>query len=139
MLAIDLDYFKQLNDSLGHDQGDAALRAAGETLNASLRDGDLAGRIGGDELVVCLRGTTARGAKAVAERFMKLFAQHQSSSGIEQHWPSMSVGVACAMEHRAQGPQHLRRMADEALYDAKRAGRGVCRVRALPGPASAAA
>lgn len=123
LLAIDLDHFKQLNDACGHDVGDSALRAAGEVMLTQLRDGDLAGRIGGDEFVIALRGTGAAQAHAVARRLIELFARSPAALGLASPWPTFSIGIACAGEHRAESPEHLRRMADQALYAAKRAGR----------------
>jgi len=124
LLAIDLDHFKKLNDTCGHDKGDDALRAVGDVLRANLRYGDIAGRVGGDELIVCLLGTEIQSARAVGERFMALFSNHPASAGLP--WPTMSIGIACAGAHSAKDPTHLRRMADEALYAAKKGGRAAC-------------
>src|SRR5690606_41411338 len=66
LLAIDLDHFKQLNDTLGHAKGDEAIRAAGEVLSANLRAGDVAGRLGGDEFLVLLRNTCSASARHIA-------------------------------------------------------------------------
>lgn len=123
LLAIDLDHFKRLNDARGHDAGDRALRAAGEVMLTQLREGDLAGRIGGDEFVIALRSTGSSQAHAVAKRLIDLYARSPAALGLADAWPSLSIGIACAGEHRAEGPEHLRRQADRALYAAKRAGR----------------
>lgn len=128
MLAIDLDKFKQLNDTCGHDAGDSALRAVGEVFRANMRDGDFAGRIGGDEMIICLQGTGSKAAQAVAERLMALYAQHPAGVGMDAPWPTMSIGIACAREHGATSPHHLRQIADDALYEAKRAGRARCSI-----------
>lgn len=123
LLAIDLDHFKQLNDSLGHAKGDEAIRAAGEVMAASLRVGDAAGRTGGDEFLILLANTDSQSASHIAERFIRMYASHPSGKGLPCPWPTMSVGVACTREHRATSPDHLKQLADEALYQAKRAGR----------------
>jgi diguanylate cyclase (GGDEF)-like protein len=123
LLAIDLDYFKQLNDACGHEVGDSALRAAGEVMLTQLREGDLAGRIGGDEFVIALRGTGLAQAQAVARRLIDLYSRCPASAGLAAPWPTFSIGIACAGEHRSDGSEHLRRMADQALYAAKRGGR----------------
>jgi len=128
LLAIDLDHFKQLNDTCGHAKGDEALRAAGEIFRAHLRDGDFAARVGGDELFVVLRGVGAHTASSVARRFMTLFNSHPAGLGLPVPWPSMSIGVACAGEHGAKDPDDLKRKADSALYAAKHAGRNACHV-----------
>lgn len=123
LLAIDLDYFKQLNDACGHDVGDAALRAAGEVMQTQLREGDIAGRVGGDEFLIALRGTGAVQALAVARRLNDLYARCPVSLGVSARWPTMSIGIACAGEHRADSSEMLRRLADQALYAVKRGGR----------------
>ncbi len=123
LLALDLDNFKQLNDSLGHAKGDEAIRAAGEILAANLRVGDAAGRSGGDEFLVLLANTDSQSARHIAERFVRLYASHPAGTGLTSPWPTMSVGVACSREHKATSPDHLKQLADEALYQAKRAGR----------------
>lgn len=123
LLAIDLDHFKRLNDTLGHAKGDDAIRAAGEVLAASLRVGDAAGRVGGDEFLVLLANTDSQSACHIAERFVRMYASHPAGKGLPCPWPTMSVGIACTREHRATSPDHLKRLADEALYQAKRAGR----------------
>lgn len=141
LLAIDLDHFKQLNDTCGHDVGDRALRAAGELLLAQLREGDLAARLGGDEMVIALRGTGSDQAGSVAERLIALFARHPAALGVPARWPTFSIGIACAGEHHSASADHLRRQADEALYAAKRAGRCVARIYGEPEarPAASAA
>lgn len=123
LLAIDLDHFKQLNDTLGHAKGDEAIRAAGEVLSANLRAGDVAGRLGGDEFLVLLRNTCSASARHIAARCVRLYASHPSGRGLPCPWPTMSVGIACAREHRADSPERLKELADQALYQAKRAGR----------------
>ncbi|MDX2114152.1 MAG: GGDEF domain-containing protein [Planctomycetota bacterium] len=122
-LAVDMDFFKQLNDTCGHDAGDRALRAAGEVMRSQLRGGDLAARLGGDEFLIVLRETSSTEARAVARRLGDLFARSPHALGIPGQWPTFSIGIACAGEHRATGPEHLRRLADEALYASKRGGR----------------
>ncbi len=128
LLAIDLDLFKQLNDSCGHEKGDQALRAAGEVFRAHLREGDFAARTGGDELFILLRGVGPNAAAGVAQRFMSLYATHPAGVGLPVPWPTMSVGIAAASAHGAADPEDLKRKADAALYDAKNAGRNQCRM-----------
>lgn len=123
LLAVDLDLFKQLNDACGHQVGDQALKAVGEVMMTQLREGDLAGRIGGDEFVIALRGTGPAQALAVARRLIDLFSRSPYAVGLPAPWPTLSIGIACAGTHKADSADHLRKLADEALYTAKRAGR----------------
>lgn len=124
VIAIDLDHFKRLNDTYGHDKGDIALKAAGELMRAGIRPGDVAARVGGDELFLLLRGVKAEQALRMASRLSDLYSRHHHSKGLA--WPTMSVGIALARLHRARSPEHLLKMADTALYFGKRAGRSRC-------------
>ena len=126
LLAIDLDRFKLLNDTHGHDKGDEALAAVGEVLLAHTRDSDCAARLGGDEFVMVLLPGTATSGKQVGERLIKLFATHGASSGVGELWPSISVGIAALHGDNAPNAEALCRWADEALYASKRGGRAMC-------------
>lgn len=128
VLAVDMDYFKQLNDSAGHEKGDLALRAAGEVIRSQTRTGDIAARVGGDEFLIVLRGTGSAAALAVAKRLIELYARSPHAVAVPARWPGISVGIACAGEHRAQDAAHLKRMADQALYAVKRSGRSKAKI-----------
>ncbi len=123
LLAIDLDHFKTLNDTCGHEKGDQALIIAGDLLQAHVREHDLAGRMGGDELFIALYAIDAARAERVAERLIKLYSSHPAGKGLPCAWPSMSIGIALLQENQAQSAADLRRFADQALYASKRAGR----------------
>lgn len=123
LLAIDLDNFKQLNDTCGHQKGDEALSVAGDLLQAHVRERDLAGRMGGDELFIALYGVDGRRAEAVADRLIRLFASHPKASQPSVPWPSMSVGISLLREDRCADASELRAFADQALYVSKRRGR----------------
>jgi diguanylate cyclase (GGDEF)-like protein len=122
VMFVDLDDFKLVNDSLGHQQGDKVLRAVAERLRESLRGSDLAARIGGDEFVVLLEDVTdASTALKVAERFQeKLRLPFDASEEGHQMYTSASIGIAVGAK---EGPQELVRAADEATYQAKRMGK----------------
>lgn len=126
LLAIDLDHFKALNDTCGHDKGDEALSIAGDLLQAHVREGDLAGRMGGDEMFIAMYGVGASEAERVAERIMHLFGRHPAGRGLPCPWPSMSVGIATLRGGGVRSASELRRLADEALYASKRGGRSRC-------------
>lgn len=123
LLAIDMDRFKQLNDTCGHDAGDEALRLAGELIRAHTRDTDIGARVGGDELFVVLDHVEMRAALSVGERLIEHFTSHPAGRTMEV-WPGMSIGVAGLLADNALDAAGLRRLADGALYASKHNGRG---------------
>ncbi len=123
VIAIDMDFFKTLNDVCGHAKGDEALTIAGQVLKSQLRETDLAGRMGGDELVVVLFGSESTDARQVAERIAHLFSTHPSGHNLPCDWPSLSAGIAARIEHSAETSRDLLAKADRALYDSKKSGR----------------
>ena len=138
VIAIDLDKFKQLNDTSGHAAGDKALQVVGELIRAHVRDGDIAGRLGGDEFVILMPEASSVAAAHAAERLQRMFASHPAGRGLP--WPGISAGVASRLEQAAQTMDDLRHLADEALYLAKRGGRGrVCTAGGPDGRGRAAA
>ncbi|MDZ3991403.1 putative bifunctional diguanylate cyclase/phosphodiesterase [Pseudomonas sp. Teo4] len=121
-LCLDLDNFKNINDSLGHAFGDKLLRALGKRLRRELREHDTLARLGGDEFAVVLTGLESRdGACHTAQRLIDAISPpfqiegHQFSVGV-------SIGVAIAPEDSDQAEQLLG-YSDMALYEAKRNGR----------------
>lgn len=124
LVMIDMDRFKQLNDTLGHAAGDAALRQMVEQLQPCVRDVDRFGRLGGEEFCVLLPDTGIAGAALVAER-MRALVHETPLRWLEQDWPlSASFGITEAEAGDASGAAVLAR-ADAALYRAKRQGRNV--------------
>ena len=121
LLMCDLDGFKQVNDSLGHDAGDAVIQEVGRRLAAISRDGDIVARLGGDEFVVVAPNISDYDeAMEFAERILPQLRQpyHYAETQMEL---SGSVGVAVATE--PMQTHRLLQMADHAMYEAKRAGR----------------
>ncbi|HEY8721060.1 GGDEF domain-containing protein [Pengzhenrongella sp.] len=121
VLFLDLDGFKEVNDSLGHDAGDQLLVAVGQTLTASVR-GDLVARLGGDEFAILLQPGTH--PEEVATRIL---AALTIPIPLEDHDPvtaSASIGIASAPADGTEA-RDLLRSADAALYCAKQAGKGV--------------
>jgi diguanylate cyclase (GGDEF)-like protein len=130
-LFIDLDNFKNVNDTLGHQVGDELLRAVANRLAAALRGADTVGRLGGDEFVVLAEGVSlAAGAELLAERIHDVLSEPftVASSGAAPLLVSASIGIA---NGAAASVGDLLRAADIALYRAKAAGKG-CHVSFEP-------
>ena len=121
VLFLDLDDFKIVNDTLGHAAGDALLASVGERIQAALRTGDLAARIGGDEFAVLLWDTPEMPvARRVAERLIGAFGSGPAQDGAG-HAP-LSIGIAAG--HPGAGTaDELLRNADVAMYSAKARGK----------------
>jgi diguanylate cyclase (GGDEF)-like protein len=117
---LDLDHFKAFNDRFGHLAGDAALARFGELLQATVREGDLAFRYGGEEFLVLVPGGEAEGAARLGERIRA--AVHDDETTGRQGL-TVSAGVAAADRFSSADPLPLLRRADVALYQAKRHGR----------------
>ncbi|HET7931989.1 MAG TPA: diguanylate cyclase [Rhodanobacteraceae bacterium] len=120
MLMMDIDSFKSVNDQYGHTAGDAVIQRAGEVIRSGLREGDLAGRYGGDEFAVVLCGIDAGIAAAVAERIRSSVAcsLFERSPGLRC---TLSIGLAASPANR--NVSDWIKAADAALYRAKLAGR----------------
>lgn len=123
ILAIDVDHFKRFNDSFGHEAGDVVLRAIGTFLMDQIRGGDVASRMGGEELLVMLPGAHPEDARGNADHLRQGVKQLALSHlGAPLGQVTISVGVA-GFPHHGRVPEELLRTADAALYQAKRQGR----------------
>ena len=121
VMFVDLDDFKLVNDSLGHQEGNVVLCAVAERLKVSLREADVAARFGGDEFIVLLEDVKDAGeALKVAERFQERLRVPFEVDGGHRMYASASLGIALGSSER---PETLVRMADEASYRAKRQGK----------------
>ena len=120
VLFLDLDDFKVVNDSLGHEVGDQLLAAVAQRLKGCLRPGDIIGRLGGDEFTVLLEGVSdANDAKETAERIIR---ELRAPFIIEDHLIFTTVSIGIALQDGAgEGSEGLLRAADIALYRAKEA------------------
>ncbi len=122
---IDLDRFKNINDSMGHHTGDGLLRSVSLRLQEAVRGGDTVSRLGGDEFVVVLNGAKSRDEllQVVAGRIVPLIREPHVIEGISLH-VSCSAGIA-VFPQDGQDVDHLMRNADAAMYQAKAAGRNM--------------
>ena len=127
-LMVDIDNFKQVNDTYGHAAGDQVLRAVAERTRSNLRDIDLLGRYGGDEFVVLLVETELDGARNVAERVRQAVAQTPVDVDRGPLNVTISVGVAALLED-CPNLAALVNDADVALYAAKKAGKNRINVK----------
>jgi two-component system, sensor histidine kinase LadS len=122
VLFIDLDHFKQINDSFGHAAGDACLRAVVEPIQAELRQSDVVGRFGGEEFVVILSSADESAAHPIAERICRRVAETSVAGFGDAIHLTCSIGVAASDTLGVWGEQ-LITQADSAVYAAKRSGR----------------
>ncbi len=124
VLFLDLDRFKVINDTMGHDAGDALLRVVGERLVTAVRSTDLVARFGGDEFVVVSRGLmSTESLVQIARQILKAFEQ-PLPMGSGDMVVSPSIGIAYASRRNPRNHHELVRDADAAMYRAKRARTG---------------
>jgi diguanylate cyclase (GGDEF)-like protein len=123
VVMLDLDQFKHLNDTIGHDAGDSLLRQLGQMLRDKLRKSDLAYRYGGDEFVLVLPDSSLADTQRRVEQIRVLIKETHIRHGCSvPDTLTISAGVAEAPEHGTTAPELLH-AADNALYAAKQAGR----------------
>ncbi len=118
VLMLDIDFFKSVNDTFGHQVGDKVLREVSILIKSNLRRGDIVGRYGGEEFLIVLPGADRLNATAVAEKIRRLIEEHDFSIPRKV---TVSLGVADSTE--AEGMEDVIKLADERLYVAKRLGR----------------
>jgi diguanylate cyclase (GGDEF)-like protein len=124
LLHMDLDFFKAVNDTLGHAAGDFVLETVGRILREQLRAEDCAARIGGDEFVMIIVGRTdPKTLQAIAERIIARISQPMEFEG-RPCQVSASIGIVRTEDMAVPEPTQLLASADRALYAAKHAGRG---------------
>jgi diguanylate cyclase (GGDEF)-like protein len=135
LVLLDVDYFKRLNDTHGHQAGDLALRELGAVLRENIRPGDFAARYGGEEFAIVLPDTRLAHAVRIADRLRQALAARWAHAGLSAL--TASAGVASAPQNSPYRPDQLVAAADRALYAAKAAGRNRT-VPASPAPADPA-
>ncbi len=118
LLLIDLDRFKEINDTLGHEAGDKVLLCTAERIRKHLRESDLAVRLGGDEFAILLPGTNKKQASNVALKIRQLLCQEMLIQG-QSLYIGSSIGIALTPEH-TQTREMLLHYADIAMYKAKK-------------------
>ena len=122
VLVLDIDHFKLINDAHGHQAGDAAIRHAAAHANACLRDGDVFGRIGGEEFAALLPATDDAAAWKMAERIRQAIEQTPLDHHGEQIRITVSIGLTSGML-TSDNIEGLMQRADKVMYRAKSAGR----------------
>jgi diguanylate cyclase (GGDEF)-like protein len=123
VLAIDLDHFKQVNDTRGHPFGDVVLQELAGIMKATARDTDAVARVGGDEFVIVLPDTGWQGALTFAERMRRKVDDFSFGAASGPMGLTISVGVSLARGTDPISPEMLLQEADRSLYKAKSAGR----------------
>jgi diguanylate cyclase (GGDEF)-like protein len=136
LILLDLDDFKQVNDTYGHPAGDAVLRKVGEVLGAGVRQIDLAARYGGEEFVVLVPESDLKGATQLAKR-LRLAVSRARTELPDGRELKITASFGVAAKGELISAEQLVAAADEALYEAKRAGKN--RVVADGGPGTASA
>jgi diguanylate cyclase (GGDEF)-like protein len=122
VMAIDIDHFKNVNDTLGHEAGDCVLRGVAEELAACVREEDIACRAGGEEFVIILPGTGRSALRGRAEAVRRMIEQARIPAGDRTLKLTVSIGLASFPSYGDSGAEVLK-AADVALYKAKAAGR----------------
>jgi diguanylate cyclase (GGDEF)-like protein len=127
VMMIDVDRFKDYNDTHGHLAGDIALRTVSQTIIQYLRPEDLVTRYGGEELFALLPGLNAAATHTVAERLREAISQTKIADQEGQPLPSVTISIGIAEMEDHENPHKLIELADKAMYKAKHSGRNkVC-------------
>jgi diguanylate cyclase (GGDEF)-like protein len=127
LVMADIDHFKKVNDTFGHTEGDRVLFEIANLLKASVRKKDTVARYGGEEFILILPETGLGEASMIAERIRKLVESTLFEIANARINLTVSMGISNFPSHRAKSKEELVKMADQALYDAKRGGRNkVC-------------
>ncbi len=130
VVMIDIDHFKQVNDTYGHPVGDRVIKSLARLLTQRLRVTDIVGRYGGEEFLVILPDTAAEQALSLVDKLREAFSQLLQHAGGKRFFTTCSVGVASHPTWTE--PAALKEAADQALYQAKRGGRNRVALAAAP-------
>lgn len=128
LLMLDLDHFKAVNDTYGHEAGNHVLKSVASQLLNLVRDTDIVARYGGEEFAVICPQTDLEDAFRLAERIRQTLRREVVVSESRRHTVTASIGVAATSQPEVGSPRELINLADHAMYEAKREGRDrVCR------------
>ncbi|MFO7775844.1 MAG: sensor domain-containing diguanylate cyclase [Candidatus Hydrogenedentota bacterium] len=122
-LLLDIDNFKQINDTWGHLQGDYILRELARRITASVRKSDIIARYGGEEFIVVLPQTGVEGAKVEADRLLRHVNSKVFEGMSDDQRVTISIGVAVLEHDKMTSGEAMIRLSDNALYEAKRLGK----------------
>jgi diguanylate cyclase (GGDEF)-like protein/PAS domain S-box-containing protein len=128
LLYLDIDNFKTINDTHGHLVGDAAIIAFAKRLQSCVREGDLIARLGGDEFVVLIENPSPESGEIMAKKLLLIL---QQALIIDEITLPLTASIGVAYCTKAPDAKTLMNLADQALYDAKQAGRNTYRVKLL--------
>jgi diguanylate cyclase (GGDEF)-like protein len=126
IVLADLDHFKYVNDTYGHQAGDSVLRATTQRMMGSVRPYDTIGRYGGEEFLIVVPSSDAMGALGLSERIRRAIAAEPIAADSVPIAITASFGIAASTPARPLDPQEMLRLADDALYRAKDHGRNRC-------------
>lgn len=123
LMLIDIDHFKRINDTFGHESGDAVLISVGKALKECVRPEDFVGRLGGDEFVLMLEGLTKANADLVGKRIRSTIELYNFSVGSKGESTVVTLSMGLAVINGEDDAKSLYRRADQALYRSKELGR----------------
>ncbi len=127
LVMVDIDFFKRVNDTFGHSEGDQVLCKVSSLLKTSVRKKDVVARYGGEEFILILPEARLDETFVIAERIRRLVEETLFEGGKAQVNLTLSMGISNFPSHRVKSKEELMAMADQALYDAKKGGRNrVC-------------
>lgn len=124
LIMLDIDHFKDVNDTYGHQAGDQVLSILAQLLVSRVRRDDAVGRYGGEEFIIMVPGTPKEHVARIAEKLRKSIAEYRFR---EKNLPPITISLGHASYQSGDTPETLIRRADIALYEAKRAGRNAVR------------
>ena len=124
LLLLDIDHFKRINDTWGHQIGDECLRLVAQTIGQHIRrDSDTLARVGGEEFCILLPNTSAAGAIFLGETIRNAIAVLSPEISGQRLSITISIGIASSSQQLPMSPERLLNLADQALYRAKQQGR----------------